>query len=321
MATNEILPFATTNTGTNLLTQAEYAADAQRPIGHQPGIARSKLANKAMRQASLLAAGLAQFLADKQTTNVTDSLTKEQIAEMLVNAIAANFLARNGGNTMTGMLRGKSGSASPNNTNNNGFVFDNDNDTGLFNPADNQLEIAVNGVRHMFMQGSTATSSTKQFRVPAGAPNNLNASDNAGFAFAQSGDTGLFWEDSDGVSGGTLRLRMDNGIVAAWNQSMRSMGNNGWYRTAEGVIFQWCEVSYVNMGGIGSVVGFSRFFPIAFPSACLSVNVSASGSLDDGIEHVMGANWDRLGFSGSAKRVIGSPTGDTVNVRALAVGF
>ncbi len=59
MATNEILTFASTNTGTNLLTQAEYAADAQRTIGHQPGIARAKLENKALRQASLMAAGLA----------------------------------------------------------------------------------------------------------------------------------------------------------------------------------------------------------------------------------------------------------------------
>lgn len=91
MATNEILPFATSNTGTNLLTQAEYAADEQRTIGHQPGIARSKLANKAMRQASLLAAGLAEFIADYQANNVTDSLTPQQIADYLLAAITANI--------------------------------------------------------------------------------------------------------------------------------------------------------------------------------------------------------------------------------------
>jgi hypothetical protein len=49
MATNEILRFAETDTGTNLLTQSEYAADSQRPIGNQPGVARSKLVNKALR--------------------------------------------------------------------------------------------------------------------------------------------------------------------------------------------------------------------------------------------------------------------------------
>lgn len=87
MATNEILPFASTDTGTNLLTQAEYVADAQRTTGNQPGIARSKLVNKSLRQASLLAAGLAEFIADYQANNVTDSLTAQNIADYLYAAI------------------------------------------------------------------------------------------------------------------------------------------------------------------------------------------------------------------------------------------
>lgn len=91
MATNEILPFASTNTGTNLLTQAEYAADAQRTTGNQPGIARSKLVNKSLRQASLIAAGLAEFIADYQANNVTDSLTPQNIADYLLAAITANI--------------------------------------------------------------------------------------------------------------------------------------------------------------------------------------------------------------------------------------
>lgn len=91
MATNEILPFASTNTGTNLLTQAEYAADAQRTTGNQPGIARSKLVNKSLRQASLLAAGLAEFIADYQANNVTDSLTPQNIADYLLAAITTNI--------------------------------------------------------------------------------------------------------------------------------------------------------------------------------------------------------------------------------------
>ena len=71
MATNEILQFAETDTGTNLLTQAEYLADAQRPIGNQPGVARSKLVNKALRQSSLIASGIAEFLADNQSNNIS----------------------------------------------------------------------------------------------------------------------------------------------------------------------------------------------------------------------------------------------------------
>lgn len=91
MATNEILPFASTNTGTNLLTQAEYEADAQRTTGNQPGIARSKLVNKSLRQASLLAAGLGKFMADRQANNITDSLTEAQIATYLQDAISSLF--------------------------------------------------------------------------------------------------------------------------------------------------------------------------------------------------------------------------------------
>lgn len=85
MATNEILPFASTDTGTNLLTQAEYSADAQRPIGNQPGVARSKLVNKVLKQSSLVAAAFAKYIADNQSTNVTDSLTVDALAALIAS--------------------------------------------------------------------------------------------------------------------------------------------------------------------------------------------------------------------------------------------
>lgn len=83
MATNEILLFAGTDTGTNLLSQAEYDVDAQRPIGNQPGVARSKLVNKALRQASLISAGIAEFLADNQANDITDALTPQNISDYM----------------------------------------------------------------------------------------------------------------------------------------------------------------------------------------------------------------------------------------------
>lgn len=105
MATNEILPFAGTDTGTNLLTQAEYLADAQRPIGNQPGIARSKLANKALKQASVIAAGVAQFIADKQSGNITDALTPAAIASFMNDAVAG-MLANTPASNISGGLGG-----------------------------------------------------------------------------------------------------------------------------------------------------------------------------------------------------------------------
>ena len=52
MGTNNFLPFCPTDSGTNLLTQGEYAVIATRTTGNQPGIASSKLNNKAIRQAN-----------------------------------------------------------------------------------------------------------------------------------------------------------------------------------------------------------------------------------------------------------------------------
>lgn len=88
MATNEILPFSGTDTGTNILTQAEYQADAQRLIGNQPGIARSKLVNKALRQTSLISAAIAEMVAANQPIDVVDTKTVAEMAEMLESAVS-----------------------------------------------------------------------------------------------------------------------------------------------------------------------------------------------------------------------------------------
>lgn len=90
MANNEILPFAGTDTGTNLLTQAEYNADSQRPIGNQPGVARSKLVNKVLRQTSLIASAIAQYFANRQSSDITDSLSAATLAGYMLNAIGGD---------------------------------------------------------------------------------------------------------------------------------------------------------------------------------------------------------------------------------------
>lgn len=109
MATNFILPFAGTDTGTNLLTQEEYEADAQRIIGHQPGVARSKLENKALRQATAMASGLAQFIADNAELDVSDEMTAADIAAAIDAALAASIEAKysSEGGSWWQMLPGK----------------------------------------------------------------------------------------------------------------------------------------------------------------------------------------------------------------------
>lgn len=72
MATNNILVFCPTDSGTNLLTQVAYAAATDRSSGNQPGIASSKLNNKALRQANFIASQFAQYLCDKTGNDVLD---------------------------------------------------------------------------------------------------------------------------------------------------------------------------------------------------------------------------------------------------------
>lgn len=81
MALNKILGFGTS--ATNELTDAAYAADAQRLSGNVPGVARSSLVNKALHGLSTMAAGLAQFLADRQGSDIVDTLTPAQVAALL----------------------------------------------------------------------------------------------------------------------------------------------------------------------------------------------------------------------------------------------
>ena len=84
---NEILQFASQDTGSNLLTQSEYDGDAQRVIGHQPGIARSRLENKVLRQCSTMSAGLAEFMLRNQDGSITDGMTPQEVADALTTAI------------------------------------------------------------------------------------------------------------------------------------------------------------------------------------------------------------------------------------------
>lgn len=73
MATNNILPFCPTDSGTNLLTQTDYAAASDRTNGAQPGIASSKLNNKAARQAAFVSSQMAQYLANITGADVLDN--------------------------------------------------------------------------------------------------------------------------------------------------------------------------------------------------------------------------------------------------------
>lgn len=92
MAANNIYPFAQNATGSNILSDSSYDTDTDRPIGNQPGIARQELVNKALKSDSIIAAMLAQLIADRQGTDVTDSLTITALKGMLLDALTQSHL-------------------------------------------------------------------------------------------------------------------------------------------------------------------------------------------------------------------------------------
>lgn len=91
-----IFPFAS-GSGANVVTDAQWQSllnGGSLETGFVQGLAQSAQVNKALRQASIVSAGVGQFLAD-QGNNVTDSLTQQQIAQMLKNAIVASISTSN----------------------------------------------------------------------------------------------------------------------------------------------------------------------------------------------------------------------------------
>jgi hypothetical protein len=109
MAANTILNFCETNTGTNLLTDAEYLATTDRTQGNTAfTIAQSKLVNKSVKQSAAVASGFAQFIADNQPVDVSDTLLTADMNTATVYAlsnfrrqnIAINFTSTGTGNNL-----------------------------------------------------------------------------------------------------------------------------------------------------------------------------------------------------------------------------
>lgn len=93
MPTNDFVPFCPTDNGSNLLSQADYLVDPQLAIGNAPGIARLKLVNKALRQATYIASGFAQYLLNKTGDSVLDDENMTNLQATIVSAFSSTFTA------------------------------------------------------------------------------------------------------------------------------------------------------------------------------------------------------------------------------------
>lgn len=92
---NEFLPFAV-GSGANVESQTDWATDAVVSTGFQSGTANSAQVNKAIRQASIIASMIAQFVVDNSGQNATDDGTTATLETNLtaaINALITAFVA------------------------------------------------------------------------------------------------------------------------------------------------------------------------------------------------------------------------------------
>ena len=261
MATNEILQFAETDTGTNLLTQAEYLADAQRPIGNQPGVARSKLVNKALRQSSLIAAAVAQFIADNQANNVVDTATPANIADWIgaavrsigiptavaggtADAITADFtpnVALTNGTTVIVRAGAANTTTTP--------TFAPDGLTAKTIVKGNNLALAagdIAGAGHWLEMTFDTVLDKWVLQNPY----------NVGLQIASTEEARALADNTKAIS--PLRL------ADAFNGSNQSLAGSGYQKLPGRLIIQWGQATTAS--GVATVT-----FPVAFPTACRSL--------------------------------------------------
>lgn len=274
MANNEILRFAENDTGTNLLTQAEYLADSQRQIGNQPGVARSKLVNKALRQSSLIASGVAKFLADNQSNNITDNLIPKNIADYMTavvrslgiptavtggtaDAITADFtpdVALTNGTTVIVRAGAANATTTP--------TFAPDGLTANTIVKGNNLALAagdIAGAGHWLEMTFDTTLGKWVLQNPY----------NVGLQIASTAEAQALANNTKAIS----PLRLDEALKGA-NQSLAA---SGYQKLPGGLIIQWG--SYAS--SIAASSGVDIIFPIKFPNAVFSAVPGAnSGSTD-----------------------------------------
>jgi hypothetical protein len=92
MATNDFLPFATGDDA-DVLSQADYAVLPALATGFGTGRAESSQVNKVLRQASVLAAGVAGYIVAKAGTDVLDDGNIDTLVTNLTAAIAQQIVA------------------------------------------------------------------------------------------------------------------------------------------------------------------------------------------------------------------------------------
>ncbi|KWA11588.1 phage tail protein [Burkholderia territorii] len=94
--------------------------------------------------------------ADAADKAITALGTRADATDKKIGDLGNDKVAKSG-DAMKGKLLGKVGAITPNNTNNAGFAFDGDPDSGMFSPGDGHVQLGVQGVPYVVMLGNNLT--------------------------------------------------------------------------------------------------------------------------------------------------------------------
>lgn len=144
-AENDFLVFAG-DSSADVLTTSEYESDTDREIGNQVGIARQQLVNKALRQSSIIASMIGQFIYNNSGNQAVDDGT---ITDLLADFTTGIETVVNGNNQVLIVVDEKTSGTS-------GGTFT----SGAWRTRD------LNTVRHNTIVG--ASLSSNQITLPAG---------------------------------------------------------------------------------------------------------------------------------------------------------
>jgi len=254
MPTNDFKPFAT-GAGANVMSQADWVALTALATGFQSGKASSAQVNKAIRQATFVAAALAQYMTNKTGLDVLDDGDISGFITKMHNAFGVDFQPLDATLTALAALTGAA------------------NKLPYFNGADTAALTDLTSVGRDILGKTTAAQVLSYLAgapldsaVLTGTPSaptaipGTNTSQLATTAFVQAAINIL--APTGSLSSGIIRLPMYNGS------------------TVETLILQWMPVPAISSGGNTTII-----FPTGFPNALLSL-MATGGATAAGVPGV-----------------------------------
>jgi hypothetical protein len=252
--TNDFLSFAGGGSA-NVLTQVAYAAlTSELANGFTSGTAQSTHLNKVWRQASIMAAVLAQFIVDETGNNAVDDGTTATLLANLKTAVAASVISQ--GLASSGIQSFTSTGSLPTSIAGGTCLINSASATVQTLPAASAVAL---GRQVEFLNIGAGVGTVQKVGSDTITINNTTVTALA----LGNGDT--LTVESNGVNGwiatgGSAKLA-SSGVYAA------SMAAPGYQKLPSGLIMQWGLTAAIATGATGAVTTY----PIAYPNASWNV--------------------------------------------------